>query len=155
MIIRSRATTAGRRPVFRTMLGALCLVAAIPGHAQAPLGPEDTNSDGQISRAEARSAQARNFERMDNDGDGRIDFATFADRAPGVPHADADSNQTQLEAMLRPWFEDMDADDDGQLSASEYRDAADPLFDALDTNGDGQVTRDEMRAAMPRPPKPE
>ena len=45
-------------------------------------------------------------------------------------------------------FEAMDADRDGQISASEHAAAARRMFTAMDADGDGTVTAAEMDAAQ-------
>lgn len=58
---------------------------------------------------------------------------------------------------LPPWFETLDADEDGQISLYEWRTAGRKVEDylSLDANSDGYLTRDEwLHANPPPPPKP-
>lgn len=130
--------------------------------------PDMTNTAGN-----ARLSAVQEFQRMDADGDGKVDQTDFM-RAPyrlltelKVP-ADAakgqallDANQTQFAFLLSLG----DADEDGTLSAEEYtaartspdfRSSARPgkgdvcrtLFDLLDEDDNGSLSRDEfLRAA--------
>jgi len=58
----------------------------------------------------------------------------------GTPVARADSEK-------EAWFEQIDTDHDGKISADEWAAGHKEVFSKMDTNGDGKVSPDEMKAA--------
>lgn len=104
----------------------------------------DANGDGAIDRAEAAKHPrfARHFDRMDKDGDGRIDASERPHRH-GMKHG-----------RHRGGVERLDTDGDGRISRAEAavktahagRNRLVDNFDAIDANRDGHVVRSELQA---------
>jgi hypothetical protein len=51
-------------------------------------------------------------------------------------------------------FEEVDENNDGTISKSEFRKRADRRFQELDLNRDGKLSRDELRQERPGPRRP-
>ncbi|WP_199547910.1 EF-hand domain-containing protein [Streptomyces sp. N35] len=97
--------------------------------------------------------------RADEDGDGRIDAATY-DRA--VRHAVATRRSELLadfSAMVTAWLDLCDLDGNGLIDRDEYRlmlrvafdaphEASDAAFDRLDADGNGTLEPEEVQAAV-------
>ncbi|MEM7096679.1 MAG: hypothetical protein AAF541_00355 [Pseudomonadota bacterium] len=81
--------------------------------------------------------QSEAFKLMDQDGDGDISAAEFAE---------ADQRAVRGEARKRAIFSQLDADDSGTLSRDEVPSIAERLRE-IDLDNDGQVTKQERRAA--------
>jgi Ca2+-binding EF-hand superfamily protein len=116
----------------------------------------DTNGDKQISADEWKTAQEKMHQRMHDamakkaEQNSTADKAT-GDKATGDKTADATGDKTkqrQEHAAERSqkWFERMDTNKDGQISASEWQAAGDQRFARMDTDKDGKVSTDEMKA---------
>lgn len=94
------------------------------------------------------------FERLDADGNGRIDrdeFAKVGDFRFGKLDADGDGVITLAELeererseRLARRFEHLDADDSGEVTRSEFTAAGDRMFEHLDENGDGTLSMGEL-----------
>ncbi|HET6726307.1 MAG TPA: hypothetical protein VFH85_09925 [Gammaproteobacteria bacterium] len=130
----------------------------------------DVNGDGVLSKSEARDYQplAKNFNRLDSNGNGVIDeneydaATTFLSPQPGFSSYDlnGDGIVTEDEAEAAPGgglasdFDDVDADDDGNVSRAEFNAATTNLlagvqFQSIDTDGDGSISGDEAEANAP------
>lgn len=115
----------------------------------------DANGDGKITKEEAPERMRENFDRLDANGDGAIEKAEFA-RALG--RLMAAGGQPGGPAMgPRPEFvvgamvlKALDADGNGEISASEIADAPKVLA-KFDKNSDGKLDKEEMLAQAPRP----
>jgi hypothetical protein len=98
--------------------------------------------------------QRNRFERLDADGNGRIDrdeFAKVGDFRFGKLDANGDGAITLAELedrdrseRLTRRFEHMDADDNGEVTRSEFTAAGDRMFQHLDENGDGFLSMGEL-----------
>lgn len=121
----------------------------------------DANGDKQISADEWKAAQEKMHQRMHDamakkaeqnaTADKTTSDKTTADKATGDKTADATGDKTkqrQEHAAERSqkWFERMDTNKDGQISASEWQAAGDQRFARMDTDKDGKVSPDEMKA---------
>lgn len=102
------------------------------GHRGMGLQRADANTDGTITREEFLAGPTRMFERLDANSDGVIS----ADERP--------QRRTRQARGERP---QIDANNDGQISQSEFVARGASRFERLDTNGDGRVTREEAEAA--------
>jgi Ca2+-binding EF-hand superfamily protein len=114
-------------------------VAASPSSSKPAPPRMDTNGDGVIDRQEAAAHPrlAQRFDEMDKNKDGKL--ARDEMPAPrhgmrhGRHHGDRDGG-----FMMRG----MDADNDGRISAAEYR----AHFDKMDVNKDGYIDRADRQA---------
>jgi Ca2+-binding EF-hand superfamily protein len=111
----------------------------------------DKNGDGKISKEEAPERLSQNFERLDANGSGFIEKEEFT-RAMGAllprgPAAPQPRPEFVVGAMV---LKALDADGDGEISASEIEGAAKALA-KFDKNGDGKLGRDELLSQVPRP----
>ncbi|HET6655051.1 MAG TPA: hypothetical protein VFH57_02285 [Gammaproteobacteria bacterium] len=130
----------------------------------------DSNGDGVLSQREASDYQplAKNFNRIDSNGDGNINeneyaaATTFLSKQPGFSSYDlnGDGFITEQEADAAPRgglqdvFDDVDADDDGNVSPAEFAAATINLlggvdFNSIDTDGDGAISGDEAQDKAP------
>jgi Ca2+-binding EF-hand superfamily protein len=116
----------------------------------------DTDSNGQLTKAEVDAAQARTrqqaaaaiatrleqeFAKIDTNKDGRLTLAEFKAAAPSPRMADSDT------ALQR-----LDANRDGKITAEEFRAPILARFDQVDTNRDGRVTAEERAKVRPAAP---
>jgi Ca2+-binding EF-hand superfamily protein len=121
--------------------------AKVVANAEAEFKRVDTNSDGQMSRAEVEAFQvatamemitARNkaiFAALDADKNGQISAAEFAKLNAGTPKVDPTN-------VMR-----IDANKDGKISLAEHRNATIATFAQFDTNKDGLLSKAEAEAA--------
>ncbi|HET7370227.1 MAG TPA: hypothetical protein VFK45_05255 [Gammaproteobacteria bacterium] len=130
----------------------------------------DSNGDGVLSQREASNYKpiASNFKRLDSNGDGNINeneyaaATTFLASQPGFQAYDlnGDGFVTENEAEAAPRgglqdvFDDVDADDDGNVSNAEFAAATINLlggvsFASLDTDGDGAISGQEAEDEAP------
>ncbi|MDH3229009.1 MAG: EF-hand domain-containing protein [Alphaproteobacteria bacterium] len=95
------------------------------------------------------------FERLDEDGDGRIDRAEFANSGD-VKFSSMDANGDGVMTMaeldeyerlqrITRRFKRMDADADGLVTGAEFAAARDKMFEHLDKDADGFLTTDDMK----------
>lgn len=113
----------------------------------------DTNLDGKVDEAEARSLVERRFAAMDANKDGAVTLeewqvhaaAQGPRRAPPGPMAE------RMKAHQAAMFRAADADRDGKVTPAELSVIAGQMFRMADANGDGAITRDELPQPPPRP----
>lgn len=96
----------------------------------------DDNGDGRIARAEWRF-DAGTFRRADRDGSGWLSRAEFLGEVPDARRADRVAR--------------LDTNGDGRVSRAEWNGTAE-RFRALDRNRDNLLTRDELRDGAEPPP---
>lgn len=96
----------------------------------------DTNADGVVTKAEARSAQAGWLARADANGDGVV--------------SRAEARETRRAKRVAQRFERADANGDGALDRAEFMRRAEQAFQRLDADRDGVVTIEELRESRPR-----
>ncbi|WP_374397449.1 EF-hand domain-containing protein [Sphingopyxis sp.] len=107
---------------------------------QSHFGMADTNSDGAVSRAEFKAYRAKQWSRLDRNGDGFLS----QDDLPGF--LQSRWNGDRAAAMRR----DYDQNRDGRISHDEYVNGPAPAFDRADSDANNLVTRAEMDAAAKR-----
>ena len=96
----------------------------------------DKNSDGNIERAEARTAAGEFFARMDKNSDGKV-----------TPDEQEHGPQERKDKRGDEHFARMDKNGDGKLERSETR-MPEEHFVRADTNKDGKLTKEELKAAF-------
>ncbi len=109
----------------------------------------DKDSNGKIEKDEIPERMKENIGRVDGNSDGAVDLAEFEKvaqffggrRPEGAPAGAPEGRPGPgpFMAVVRA----LDADGDGELSASEIADATKALA-KLDKNGDGKLSRDEI-----------
>lgn len=124
------ATPAGAQPLDGAALAQLRL----------HFGAADADADGTVSRAEFVAYRARQWPRLDRNGDGFISRADL----PRFLQSRWDGERA---AEMRRNY---DHDQDGRIAQQEYLAGPTPAFDRADGNHDGIVTRTEMSAAAAR-----
>src|SRR5690606_276918 len=136
---------------------------------QAPAAPDkparhmqlDTNGDGAIDRAEAAAMPrlAERFDRMDKDGNRRLEAGGLRHRHPAHQrghateqlHADTDGRTSKAEAAAEPKFAGrfakMDVNGDGFVDRADFQARMEQrrgeCFDKADLNHDGKLSRVE------------
>jgi Ca2+-binding EF-hand superfamily protein len=122
----------------------------------------DTDGNGTVSFAEFTAREADNFARIDSNADSLISVEELASSRRGPPRGnrnaaqrDGDSQrpeptaeqiaerQAMMQECLYARFTQMDSDDDGALTLSEFQEFN---FLAVDSDNDGKLTREELRA---------
>ena len=107
------------------------------------------------SRAYAADGIARDFERIDSDGNGELSWPEFEARGSEVFYfADLDSDgylsRGEAPPGLARRFDSIDANGDDRLGADEVEAEHKRMFDAADRDRNGELTREEVDA-LPRP----
>jgi len=130
-----------RNPRSIPMLIAVCLALSAPAALAGERGHHgfdrlDADGDGRITRAEMEERRSRHFERMDADGDGRI---TVAELEASVRQRAA----RRAQKMMRH----MDADGDGAVTPGELGRKHGGMFDKADKDNDGAISAAEWKAA--------
>jgi Ca2+-binding EF-hand superfamily protein len=118
------------------------------------IAEHDADGDGALSLEESE-VEEDVFNTADADGDGLVTeeelVAMLEEGRPEGPPPEMGQGGPPPGAsaadMAASIIEDLDADEDGGLSASETA-ASEEVFDALDTNQDGVVSQAELEAAM-------
>lgn len=121
----------------------------------------DTNSDGRVTRREARNA-SQFIDRFDQNNDGVVERSELPGSADapgrtGGPDSGSGrkrSGNGQDDGQRRPggraMLERLDRNGDGQISRDEAPQRMKQNFDRIDANGDGQLTPQELQQAMRR-----
>ncbi len=130
------------RIAWTAMLGLLITTAAVAQSEGALRWFEsfDRDGNGELVVAEVTETSAKQFRRIDADGDGGISPAEYVF---GIPTDRAD----ELERARRR-FAIMDRDSSGAATEEEYVGFAVRVIELADANGDGAMTRDEFLASV-------
>ena len=105
----------------------------------------DTNHDGFITRDEFMASEEKRFDEFDSNHDKKIDAKEIASSPPLM-----ERNLRTAERMVKQW----DTNDDGVVTADEYRQSAEKRFAQQDKEGTGKIARRVPGAAAQRDPKP-
>lgn len=119
------------------LVGGLSLSAAAQG-GRANFETLDTNSDGQITRAELEARGADRFAAADTNGDGALSLAELET-----------AQATQAKDRAARMLSRLDANEDGQLSQDELgkmRKRGGRMFERADADSDGVITKAEFDA---------
>jgi Ca2+-binding EF-hand superfamily protein len=129
---------------------ALALAPALLTPALAQQGPSeaalhwfdsfDQNKDGILTPDEMRSVSAKQFGRIDSNGDGALSLEEYLF---GIPE---DHKQEIDRARTR--FNIMDRNGDGRATEEEFVDFGLRVIQLGDTNGDGQLSRAEFTESV-------
>ncbi|MDQ3205367.1 MAG: hypothetical protein M3Q40_02405 [Pseudomonadota bacterium] len=111
------------------------------GPAAAAPAPVDADGDGGVSAQEHERAAKLMFQRMDGDGNGRVDAGELDAALTANGRAGAAQVTSQERIRL------LDSDGDGLLSQQEHGSGAQRMFVQLDANADGRITAQEHAAA--------
>lgn len=120
----------------------------------------DRDGNGKLEKDEIPERMKENLGRLDTNSDGAVDLAEFEKVAQALggrrpEGAPAGAPERRPEGAppagpAGPILRALDADGDGEISASEIEGAAKALA-KLDRNGDGKLTRDEIGPPPGRP----
>ena len=138
---------------FKTLLFTIAAIATLPVLTQArPQGGEgkngergsvikklDTDGSGGISAEEAKGPLAKNFDRIDKDGNGEITKNELAKARKKM--------RKPKGANPENYFTKLDTDGNGGISKEEADGRMLEKFDTLDTDNSGEITMDELREA--------
>ena len=134
------------------MLGLGAPAAALAGNADTAnerFKAIDTNGDGKISDAEFEAAAVVRFEAMDTTDDGRVtamEIDAYKRVTTGKEKKTAKGWDTTYTSSTT--IKDLDKDDDGYVTVSEYEAGAQIKFAELDTNHDGYLSKAEWDAGF-------
>ena len=144
----------------RSLLAAALLSAgiALPAYAQSPqalFDRYDADGDGRVTTAKVQAWRAEFFDRADSDANGYVtetEIQTMREQAQArAEEAGRGSNRGRRGPRRQNPIERYDADQDGQLSRTEYVDAPFEALERFDANGDGALSLDELpRRRRPR-----
>ena len=161
-------------PYLLLVAAGLAVGAANAHSAKHDMMAADVNRDGKISRAEYHAARRASFERLDIDGNSRIDHGERSRYAVAMASFNFDLNwdgviefmeihcmTTPLERPIsatcaeafRIWAYQrrleprLDANEDGQVTRAEFDARSRLKFGRLDGNGDGFLDRREASRA--------
>lgn len=108
----------------------------------------DKDGDGQVSLEEIKAPQQQRFEETDADGDGVISTEeareAFAKQVP--PEMLKQMRDRGMPDPGDTFVENLDTNDDQQVSAEEFVQPAVDSFNRMDTNGDGLADAEESTA---------
>ena len=120
-------------------LGLFACSTAFAGHdAEHKFKMMDTNSDGQISRAEHAAGAKQMFTQCDANHDGSV-TATEMDAAMvamGEKPSKEDKSSAEMIAVI-------DQNGDGKLTAAEHEAGSVKMFGMMDKNNDGSLSKEE------------
>ena len=135
--------------ILIALCGAPLLVAvhasAQPGggpgrHGMPSFEQLDRDKNGSVSPAELQAEIASHFAQLDQNKDGRV----TKQEAEAFATSKRAEHEAQHAAHAKERFAQQDANKDGKLSKQEMARLPGDWFERLDLNGDGFVTADEM-----------
>src|SRR5262245_22919177 len=136
--------------VVLSLAAGVTLAAASLAPAVAQQGPSeaalhwfdsfDQNKDGILTPDEIRSVSAKQFVRIDANGDGQL---TVEEYVFGIP----EDHAQELE-RARTRFNIMDRNGDGRASEQEFIDFGLRVIELGDTDGNGQLSRAEFAESV-------
>jgi hypothetical protein len=118
------------------------------GALRGPMAKFDSNSDGAVSLAEARTGVATMFAGADANGDGRAtheEMAAYHGKMGG--HDRGGRKEGHGAPGGRRGAMHLDSNGDGALTLAEAQSGIDSHFGKIDSNRDGSVDGAEIRAA--------
>jgi Ca2+-binding EF-hand superfamily protein len=133
---------------MRWILALSSLIVAVAAQAGDPQAvgkpgrpPVDANSDGIVTREEAKSFPrlTADFDAADANKDGQLDTAEL--------NAHREKMRVEMRAKAEQRWTEADKDGDGALTREEAQASMPGLaerFEQFDSNGDGKIARDEM-----------
>ncbi len=125
------------------VLPALAQTAPPPPAKEGHFAKLDANGDGFIDKSEAKGPLAEHFDAIDTDHDGRLSRDELkAARAAHGMKGDKTGKDRKGGGLAM-----LDADHDGRVSWAEFSAGIKSHFDQLDANHDGYLDATEMRAA--------
>lgn len=116
----------------------------------------DVNGDGKLDDADREARLAKKFAELDKDGNGSISRAEFiaghgekgGNRMGHAGGHGPDDKKGGHHGGMRDMMKDKaDINNDGAVSAAEFKAAHLAMFEKADANKDGKVTHEERRAA--------
>src|SRR5262245_8336112 len=109
---------------------AITLIGTAPAWSQSLVKTVDTDNDGTVDLAEAKSAASKLFDKLDRDHDGTVDRRELRGRlnakdfAAGDPDNDGTLDKNEFLALVEKRFMAADPDNDGTIDAKELKSAA-------------------------------
>jgi len=117
----------------------------------------DKNKDGVLTKDELPPGLARNFDRYDRDGNGKLDpkevgqmLETARRFLADKPAEKSAGDSAAVERRVADVFERMDTNKDGKISKEEAKNLIAQNFERMDTNKDGFIDKDELRRFVAR-----
>jgi len=111
---------------------AITLITTAPAWSQSLVKTLDTDHDGTVDLAEAKSAASKLFDKLDRDHDGTLDRRELRGRLNAKDFAAADP------------------DNDGTLDKNEFLALVEKRFTAADPDNDGTIDAKELKSAPGR-----
>ena len=118
------------------------------GALRGPMAKFDSNSDGSVSLAEARTGAAAMFAGADSNKDGRAtqeEMEAFHGKMGGHHRGGREGGHGGRDGKRGPMH--LDSDGDGALTLAEAQSGIESHFARIDSNRDGSVDPAEIRAA--------
>lgn len=148
------------RELFKFLIAPAAVLAVVGFAAEASAAShnrdtfvreQDQNGDGKVSKAEFDAGRAKEFARMDANGDGGLSHDEYVNdfkaRLPGkleaTPADKREEQQTRELRQVEVRFGVLDTDKSGQITPAEFGRSGSMMFTHHDTNKDGFVSADD------------